>query len=219
MRESWYIVDNPLWPELPTTTLPPVKMEVSLDMQLPPMVGFAGPQGSGKNTCGKILAQSYGYIQMAFANPVRAGLYALNPLIEADNGIVARLQTVVDQIGWDSAKRGSKDLRGLMQRFGTEAGRDLHGYNCWVAIAERLAKVNRNYVFTDVRFQNEADWIRSCGGIIIYVDRDDVPVQAANHKSEEYNVKEDADFIIFNNGTRQELGVQLTQIIKAWNLA
>jgi adenylate kinase family enzyme len=188
-------------------------------MQLPNMVGFAGPQGSGKDTCGEILAQSYNYIQMAFANPVRAGLYALNPLIELDNGIVARLQTVVDQIGWDSAKRNSKDLRGLMQRFGTEAGRDLHGYNCWVAIAERLAKVNRNYTFTDVRFPNEADWIRSCGGIIVYVDRDDVPAQAANHKSEECNVKEDADFIIFNNGTKTELGTQLTQIIKAWNLA
>lgn len=219
MRESWYLVDDPLWPERPTTTPAPIKMKVNPNMKLPPMVGFAGPQGSGKNTCGEILALQHGYVQMAFADPVRTGLYALNPLVELDNGIVARLQTIVDQIGWDSAKRNSKDLRGLMQRFGTEAGRDIHGYNCWVAIAERLSKVNKNYVFTDVRFPNEADWIRSCGGIIVYVGRDDVPEQVKNHKSEDYSVQEDADFIIWNNGTKAELAVTLAQIIKAWNLA
>lgn len=188
-------------------------------MKLPTMIGFSGPQGSGKNTCGEILAQSYDYVQMAFADPVRAGLYAINPLVELDNGIVARLQTIVDQIGWDSAKRNSINIRGLMQRFGTEAGRDIHGYNCWVAIAERRTKVNQNYVFTDVRFPNEADWIRSCGGIIVYVGRDDVPEQAKNHKSEDYSVQEDADFIIWNNGTKAELAVTLAQIITAWSLA
>ena len=186
-------------------------------MKIPTMIGLAGPQGSGKNTCGEILAQSYGYVQMAFADPVRAGLYALNPLVELDNGIVARLQTIVDQIGWDSAKRNSINIRGLMQRFGTEAGRDLHGYNCWVNIAARRSEIG-HCVFTDVRFPNEADFIRSCGGIIVYVGRDDVPEQVKNHKSEDYSVQEDADFIIWNNGTKAELAVTLAQTMTAWSL-
>ena len=188
-------------------------------MKIPPMIGLSGEQGSGKNTCGEILALQHGYVQMAFADPVRTGLYALNPLVELDNGIVARLQMIVDQIGWDSAKRNSKDIRGLMQRFGTEAGRDIHGYNCWVAIAERNTRVNRNYVFTDVRFPNEADWIRSCGGIIIYVDRDDVPEQAKNHKSEQYDIKEDADIIIFNNATKADLVTKLQGALLSWSRA
>jgi dephospho-CoA kinase len=186
-------------------------------MKLPPVVGFAGPQGAGKDTCGKLLAEHYRYIHAAFANPVRVALYALNPLVELDNGIIARLQTIVDKIGWDSAKRNSKDLRQLMQRMGTEAGRDIHGRDCWIRIADSLLSLNRDVVFTDVRFSNEVEYIKACGGIIIYIQKNNVPVQVTNHRSEEYNVLDDADFILYNNGSIEDLLPEIRNIFAIWD--
>jgi dephospho-CoA kinase len=186
-------------------------------MKLPPVVGFAGPQGAGKDTCGKLLAEHYRYIHAAFANPVRAALYALNPLVELDNGILARLQTIVDKIGWDSAKRNSKDLRQLMQRMGTEAGRDIHGRDCWIRVANSLRSCGRyNIAFTDVRFPNEVDFIKSSGGIIIYIQKDNVPAQITNHRSEEFNVEDVADFVIANNGTIADLVAVLGCVFRTW---
>ena len=188
-------------------------------MKLPPVVGFAGPQGAGKDTCGEILAQSFNYLKAAFANPVRAALYALNPLVELDNGVVARLRNIVDQIGWDSAKRNSKDLRQLMQRMGTEAGRDIHGKDCWLRIASSLRVCGRyNVAYTDVRFPNEVEFIKASGGIIIYVQKNDVPAQVANHRSEEYNVLDDADFILYNNGSISDLIPEIRNIFAVWDL-
>lgn len=188
-----------------------------MTLRLPPVVGFAGPQGSGKDTCGEILAKNFNYLKAAFANPVRAALYALNPLVELDNGIVARLRTIVDQIGWDSAKRNSKDLRQLMQRMGTEAGRDIHGRDCWIRIASSLRACGRyNVAFCDVRFPNEVEFIKASGGIIIYVQKNDVPAQVANHRSEEYNVLDDADFILCNNGSISDLIPEIRNIFAVW---
>lgn len=227
MRDSWYVLNPDPRIQLATTTLPPKKVDIN--MRLPPVVGFAGPQGSGKDTCGEILAKNFNYLKAAFAEPVRVSLYALNPLVELDNGIVARLRTIVDQIGWDSAKRNSKDLRQLMQRMGTEAGRDIHGKDCWIRIASRLlANVTLDAVeqrvawkrtcFCDVRFPNEVEFIKASGGIIIYVQKNDVPAQVANHRSEQYNVLDDADFILYNNGSISDLIPEIRNIFAVWEL-
>ena len=58
--------------------------------------------------------------------------------------------------------------RKYLQRYGTEAHRDLFGHNFWVEQVP-LAHGNRFVVVTDVRFPNEAERVRRCGGAVVHV--------------------------------------------------
>ena len=66
-------------------------------------------------------------------------------------------------------------------------------------------------VFTDVRFQNEADYIRSIGGTIVRIVR---PGQIAqNHESELKQCEVAADIEIVNDGTIADLHKKIKQLI------
>ena len=58
---------------------------------------------------------------------------------------------------------------------------------------------------TDVRFPNEADWVRSMGGVMVRVDRK--TGETDNHSTEtEMDAYKNYDHTIENNGTMPELG-------------
>ena len=84
----------------------------------------------------------------------------------AFNGDTFRANTLR---GWDEAKK-TEEVRRLLQIFGTEIGRSLLGENIWVELATRNLESSKNYVFTDVRFPNEADKIKNLGGLIWRVE-------------------------------------------------
>ena len=74
----------------------------------------------------------------------------------------------------------NKDLesRKLLQKVGTEEGRDVYGENIWVKTLETWMKVYhdrgiKRFIISDVRFQNEVDWIKSIGGKVIKINADD----------------------------------------------
>jgi hypothetical protein len=76
-------------------------------------------------------------------------------------------------LGWDRAKQ-LREVRTLLQRMGTEAGRDIHGEDCWVLAAERdLANAlgAAPLAITDVRFPNEAAFIHRHGGVLWRINR------------------------------------------------
>jgi hypothetical protein len=74
-------------------------------------------------------------------------------------------------------------IRPLLVTYGTELRRKLN-QNCWIEkIQDRVIdSLNRKeYVFiTDVRFKNEAEWIRMNGGLLVNVSR--AGVTPANHE-------------------------------------
>lgn len=124
------------------------------------IVGFTGAAGSGKDTAAAALED---YVQVRFAEPVYWGVLALDPLIrryDAEGYIqTLHLSTLVAEADWDKAKE-NPEVRRLLQKYGTEAGRDIHGKDCWINIAknrirQHLTEAKRVKV-TDVRFENEA---------------------------------------------------------------
>lgn len=140
------------------------------------LIAFTGHARVGKDFAAGAL-RPMGFDRVAFADGVRQALYAIDPLVEKrieHNGGVVRLATLVDQVGWDQAKQ-YHEVRELLQRVGTEAGRDVHGEDCWVRRAER--EIDRRLaagtpvVVTDVRFANEADMVRRKGGVVVRVVR------------------------------------------------
>lgn len=150
------------------------------------IVGLSGYAQSGKDTFARILVEEHGFVRVAFADALRDMLYALNPLCETNDGRTVHVKSIVDSRGWDEAKvlsAGDDGVRGLLQRLGTEAGRQVLGESVWVdAAASKMAGVS-NYVVTDVRFPNEYEAIQRLRGIVLRVVRPGyAPVNA--HPSE-----------------------------------
>jgi hypothetical protein len=158
------------------------------------LIGLSGYAQSGKDTAADVMKE-FGYERVAFADVLRSAVYALNPLMPDGR----RVQDIVDEMGWDSAKVNFTEIRTLLQKMGTEVGRNLLGENVWVDTALNGLDPNGKYVVTDCRFPNEAAAIRDRGGIVIRVARAGVK-RANDHPSETSLDNYDFDDILVNDG-------------------
>ena len=175
-------------------------------------VALAGKAGSGKNALAQQLVEQYGFTEIAFADAIREAATALNPLIPIDMGhngdllkSTMRLATLVDSIGWDDAKRYHAEVRELLQRLGTEVGREIISPNVWVDLAvQQATAVGGHVVFTDCRFANEVEAVRANGGLLVRVYRPNVEA-VSEHLSETAIDDVPADLTVMNVGAREEL--------------
>ena len=150
-----------------------------------PLIGITGLAGSGKDTLGTAVLANFGnpapISHELFANPLKGMLCML---------LNCSRETLERRDFKEDSREGlcGKSPRQLMLSLGTEWGRDMVGDDVWVELAARAwAKAPYGSVFTDVRFDNEAQWIRSEGGIVIEVVRLGASIQpavAAGHRSE-----------------------------------
>lgn len=171
------------------------------------LVGLAGRARSGKDTVGEYMVDRYHMVRYAFADPIRDALMAafLLPPAMFDGAYKEK------PIPWLGVSP-----RRLMQTLGTEWGRDLVCQDVWIRCADRMWQhikdtqektfnlLPSGMVITDVRFDDEADWIRSQGGKVVHIQRDGA-AQVEAHKSEAGVGVKESDTILFNNGTLQDL--------------
>ncbi|CAB4122138.1 hypothetical protein UFOVP27_69 [uncultured Caudovirales phage] len=168
------------------------------------LIGLSGYAQSGKDTVAKFLVDNHGFERIAFADKIKELLYEMNPTVgfEYDGG-GWDLRYVVDRDGWDVAKL-DPEVRRLLQDLGVGA-RKVFGDNHWVVEALKFLDRDKNYVITDVRFQNEADWIKSVySGSVWRVER--TGVDAVNNHISEHDLDNwDFDAYIHNNSTLEDL--------------
>lgn len=92
-------------------------------------------------------------------------------------------------------------IRVLLQYYGTNVIRNHFWHNAFVHYTINKAFDIRNKlgqcIIADVRFDNECNVIKVCGGKIIKVDR---RVNNDNHESEQIKISQD-DYVIDNTGT------------------
>lgn len=193
------------------------------------LIGLSGYARSGKDEAAKVLVEEYGFQRIAFADKLREFLYALNPIVKhADAalmvrtkagvknlmldentpstvGIDIRLQDVIDSFGWDGYKETvyGNEIRALLQRLGTEAGRGVLWDSIWIDAALHDLRPEGLYVVTDARFPNEAEALRDRGGVIVRITRDGVG-PANSHPSETSLDDYDFDHRINNTGSLEE---------------
>lgn len=150
------------------------------DPRLPSVIGLHGVARSGKDTVAGLLAY-WGYRRVSLADPVRSDLLALDPMISADS----RLSEVVKVLGWEEAKE-IHEVRRLMQFYATDVARVGFGENCWIQRAIPAIAEGGLVVIPDVRFTNEAAYIRRIGGFVVHIVRPlgGLGAAAAAHASE-----------------------------------
>lgn len=178
-------------------------------------IALSGWARSGKDSIAEYLVKEHGYTQVSFADPLREALVALNPRINY-LGTVIHLATIVKFVGWEEVKNGSSEARELLQRMGTEVGREMFGENFWVDVAIKKAKKHKKVVFSDCRYTNEAEAIRRHGGTIWRVTRPGLD-RANSHTSEKDLDDYGFDARIINDSTLTKLHRKVDDILElAW---
>ena len=179
------------------------------------IIGLAGKIESGKDTVGSYLVVQHGFTHFAFADAIKKEIdlcfkndYIPLPFINTVNWLsVKRLY----ENRWN--KPYAPEVRKLLQWWGTEFRR-ARNPDYWVNVlltelAARFQNPSKpNIVITDVRFENEAEWIKDHGGVVWLVKRgatyDDPNIKT--HVSERFcETYNKWDRIIENTGTRSNL--------------
>ncbi|MGO1050752.1 hypothetical protein [Crossiella sp. CA198] len=181
-----------------------------------PSIGLVGRQGAGKDALAACLG-AMGYVRVALADPIRRYAQALDPIVTVTGGEPVRLVDVLARYGWEGAKRRVPEVRRVLQRLGTEVGRELAGPDVWLDLAVRrvaeLRAAGRPAVITDVRFANEARALRGLGVVLVRVLRDVDQVDGEAHESERQALEIPTDVEIDNRGTLPELSVQARGLV------
>lgn len=180
------------------------------------IVGLTGQKQSGKDTIAAYLVKEHKFERKAFADPLKKSVAALFdiPFSEVDklklnpNAVAAILDYTEDSI----ASQHDMTFRTLLQRYGTEAHRDIFGTNFWV---DQTLPVDGFYpgraiCVTDVRFSNEASRVRELGGVVVRVFRGEEDLSDL-HASEIIDF--DWDYAIHNDGTLGDLYINIEEML------
>lgn len=135
------------------------------------VIGLTGLKESGKDTAFQLIQEFLPHAKRyAFADRLKDCMYILNPYVKIDHSYhhyFQRLQDLVDNVGWDLAKKQA-DVRTLLQVFGTEVVRDNIEDGLWARLVCEQITADHNTraakklaVVTDVRFNNEAGQLRN----------------------------------------------------------
>lgn len=163
------------------------------------LIGLTGNAGHGKDTV-RAMLEDQGFVGLAFADPIRQMIRELLDSTGLDNAYMderALKETAIPGLG--------VSYRRMAQTLGTEWGRALHP-DIWLRLAAVFIDscvdadtTNTHFVISDVRFPNEAAWVRERGGAIWRVVRPGVdPVSA--HASEAEIELITPDLVIDNSG-------------------
>ena len=173
-----------------------------------PLIGIAGRARSGKDTVANFIVAAIGGYRYSFADPIRAMLVPLG-VDMSDPYWQARKEEPIPALGVSP--------RRMMQTLGTEWGRQLINPDLWLIMAhQRLLQNGPGMVISDVRFDNEAAWIRKHGGRIIHVIRPDTKAVEA-HASEDGIEMQDTDARLFNSGTLEELQLSVRELLRVYD--
>lgn len=173
------------------------------------IIALSGYARSGKDSIANVLVEGYGFRRTAFADTLRSCVEALNPIIDADpDGNLIRYNDIVRDRGYDRGKEDFEEFRGILQRMGTEVGRNILGSNIWVDLTlNKMRSSENNWVITDCRFPNEALGVKEISAAQVWrVERKGV--RAANDHISEHSLDGfEFDQIIYNDGTLEDLAV------------
>jgi hypothetical protein len=144
------------------------------------IIGLTGFIGSGKDTVANMLCE-LGATQESFASPVKdvcASVFGWDrDLVEGDT-IESRDFRETPDMFW-TRKLGIDNFtpRLALQLIGTDIMRNHFNSDIWISSLEyRLRKNSNNIiVVSDARFQNELNLIKSMGGKVLTVVRDELP--------------------------------------------
>jgi len=177
------------------------------------IIGLGHKRERGKDTAAKII-----YNRLKYKAPTRMDFFAYSLKEGIGKGVFGlshdqlygNLKNVVDPF-W------GKTPRQILQFMGTDVMRKHYGEDIWVKTVEKRwleSGFGEYLILSDVRFKNEADWVRDKGGYLIKINRNiEYNEEVDTHRSEiDLDDYYPWDAVIDNNGTLAELGSALSAL-------
>ena len=172
------------------------------------LIGLTGLAQSGKDTVADYLVSRHGFEKKSFADPLKQVLRDMDPILGYDitaPGFLITVTQALERFGETAVKNTYPRYRKYLQMLGTEGIRKIDP-EFWINAAAQTLEESGRYVFTDVRFPNEADFIGSNRGTLWQVERHlATKANTDQHSSETWAGRMHEDFLIYNNGSMDKL--------------
>ncbi|MDO8416287.1 MAG: hypothetical protein Q7S87_08770 [Agitococcus sp.] len=173
------------------------------------IIGLLGGKGAGKDTCAEFLIRDYCFLRASFAAALYeevaqafgVSLAVLGDRLTKETPLASLALCRCDdplfiEAVWEVTEQDSHNNRTLflatprsprfiMQYWGTEYKRKKINDNYWLDRVSEVLALNplRDYVITDVRFPNEAHFVKDLGGVLIRIRRAQLDSQAAEERA------------------------------------
>lgn len=202
------------------------------------LIGLGGYEKAGKDAVADILVAEHGWQKTYMSEPLERALLALDPwihiniieynqygfrkLVLADSvrwldndGIMVLYSEIHKIIGYTESKKIA-NVVAMLQRLGTEVGRNIIGEQTWVIIAGQIIDgalyQQKAISITGIRYKNETAMIKARSGLLCWVKRPGIgPVN--HHSSANTLTESDFDLVIENNGTLEDLSIQIATLV------
>lgn len=162
------------------------------------VIGIAGLARSGKDTLANHVFERLGFEsnKAAFADPVKDMLKSIG---------------ITDIEGYKEKEHPILGVtsRRMMQTLGTEWGRDTIGEGTWINLTRCKGEGKKFLIISDVRFSNEADFVRENGMLLHVYGRGGIK---GDHKSESGVPFKLGDFKI-DNGCEVEYMLEQVDVL------
>ena len=199
------------------------------------IIGIGNKARQGKDTAGNYLQRNYGFTILHFADPIYSecrkcriyykkslNIFYLKPPDEDYFKYENPPEHVIKWIERKGEKQeglpfesdivytGMKEKDSVVLQFwGTDFKRKIYGWDYWLKKVEGILINNRgrDYCLPDVRFKNEAELIKSLGGVVWRVVRPEYNItdRKTSHTSETEMDRWNYDAVIINDGTIPDL--------------
>ena len=202
------------------------------------ILGVTGLIGSGKDTIADYLVTTHGFKRVSFAASLKDAVSSVfgwdREMLEGKTD-ESRAWREQPDVFW--SKKFNKDVtpRWVLQYWGTEVCRRGFHDDIWIASVENKLRTSKDdIVISDCRFPNEILSIKNASGIIVCVNRGELPswhIMAAKandgdilaaeklkalgvHASETAWVGTKFDYVLDNNSTLDSLFKQVETVVQ-----
>lgn len=182
------------------------------------VIGITGHARAGKDTVADYLVDCYGFRKIAFADRLKQVCQIVFGFTKED---VYEHQNGTNKDTW--MERIGTTPRHVLPYVGTDLFRNeiekmfpKIGKNVWIEGVKRTMESNTSiphWILSDVRFQNEVEWIREQGGMVIRIVRSNKKRQDT-HVSETEWEQIKTDVVLTNEGSIDRLYEQVNDVMK-----
>lgn len=178
------------------------------------LIGLTGVALSGKDSLADCLSKMFGYVKLGFSDALWNLALTLNPWLRVYGIFPVKLSWLASRYSYTKCKEFPA-VRKYLQWLGTDAIRNHLGQDAWInALRPRVEAIRnegRHVVITNVRFQNEGEFVLDSDGTVVLVERPGKgPVN--NHISDAGLAFPMAEFRIVNDHTLRELAACAEQL-------
>ncbi len=186
------------------------------------IISLLGKSKSGKDTSADYLVNNYGFIKKSFSDPLKKACQSLFLFSDEQLYGTQEEKETPDPRWFNCSARtalkfvGTDLLRDNLNRImpGLENDIFIHHFKIWF---EEIKKNNPSVkiVIADNRFQNETDFIKSLGGIVVKLVRNNITSNDSHQSESELDTIQNYDYLISNNQSKEKLYGILDDIFAA----